>query len=148
MAFHFALDTVLRYRRSLEERERIHLQVLLAKRAAGLQEIEALRAARLRLNGELQHSLEQARIPAAELQLSVVRRNNIGQAVARVQFQLQELQTVIARQTERYRTERERSEVLHSLRDIQQREYQLIQRRREQAMLDELHLLRRRRNQS
>lgn len=146
MAFHFALETVLRYRRTLEERECIRLQTLLARRVAAVQKIEALRAARTGLRTNVQRSLEQKRLSAAELQLCVARSNSIEQAAARVRLELKELETEIMRQIKQYRGERQRSEVLQSLRDAQQREYFLTQQRREQAMLDELYLLRRDRN--
>lgn len=148
MAFRFTLETVLRYRRCLEERERIRLQALLARRAAGLREAADLNAARHSLKTNLLHSMAGANIAAAELQFGVRQGNGIQQAVQSTELRLRALQTEIGRQAERHEAERRRSEVLQALRDDQQREYQLTRKRREQAMLDELHLLRHRTKRS
>ncbi|HLI61846.1 MAG TPA: hypothetical protein VKV05_00505, partial [Terriglobales bacterium] len=56
---------------------------------------------------------------------------------------LGKLETEIAEQAARYRQARQQREVLASLRERQWCDYRLRQRRREQAALDELHLLRR-----
>ena len=61
----------------------------------------------------------------------------------RLQSQLQQLQKEIAQQMACYQQERRKREVLESLRDAQLRDYRLTQQRREQARLDEMHLLRR-----
>lgn len=146
MAFHFTLEPVLRYRRSLEERERLRLQGLLARRAVAMREIERLCEARSDLRNSLQRCLEEAHVSAAEVQLCHERSSSMERIVARVRTQLEALQTEIVRQTERYDAERQRSEVLQSLRELQLRVYRQTQQRREQAMLDELHLLRRSRS--
>ncbi len=52
MAFHFTLEAVLRFRQSLEDRELLKLQSLLARRAALLNEQEQLRQAALNLQQE------------------------------------------------------------------------------------------------
>lgn len=63
-----------------------------------------------------------------------------------LQRQLQELQIAVAEQMSRFQQERQKREVLDALRDSQGREYRVLQRRREQAQLDELHLMGRGRN--
>jgi len=67
---------------------------------------------------------------------------------ALLESRLRTLESEIAQQTARYRQERQKREVLESLREVQWREYRIRQQRREQAMLDELHLLRRGRGQA
>lgn len=142
MPFRFALDTLLRYRRGLEEQERLRLQALLARRAEKQAEIGRLKGALLALSSSLLLSMEKADVPAGELQFASLQNNAAQSAVAGLQLQIQCLQKEIEVQRERYSNERRRSELLQSLRDVQWREYQLLERRREQASLDEVHLLR------
>ena len=145
MAFHFTLDTVLRYRRSLEDHEQLRLKAMLLRRAAVLQQQELLRKARSELQTNLQHVLSQAGLSAAELQFCQVRSGELQFAEERLNPPLRELQSEIVAQAARYQAERQRREVLESLRDVQLRNYEMARTRREQSMLDELHLLRRHR---
>ena len=57
--------------------------------------------------------------------------------------QLRQLASAIVEQRFRYQQQRRNREALEALREAQLRDYRLTQRRREQAQLDELHLLRR-----
>ncbi len=148
MAFHFTLAAVLRYRQSLEEREELRLHALLARRATLLQELEQLRDAGRRLQTAIHRTLQQAAVAAAEIQFSVAQLNNLERQRALLESGLLKLGSEIAQQTQRYRQERQKREVLESLREVQWREYRVRQQRREQAMLDELHLLRRGRGQA
>ena len=72
-----------------------------------------------------------ARLQALERQQQLLHRN------------MSELETTITEQRSRYQQQRRNREVLEALREGQLRDYRLQQRRREQAQLDELHLLRR-----
>jgi flagellar export protein FliJ len=145
MAFHFTLDTVLRYRRSLEDHEQLRLKAMLLRRAAVLQQQELLRKARSELQTNLHHVLSQAGLSAAELQFSLIRSRDMQLSEERLNPPLRELQSEIVAQAARYQAERQRREVLESLRDVQLRNYETARTRREQSMLDELHLLRRHR---
>ena len=145
MAFHFTLDTVLRYRRSLEDHEQLRLKAMLLRRAAVLQQQELLRKARSELQTNLHHVLSQAGLSAAELQFSLIRSRDMQLSEERLKPPLRELQSEIVAQAARYQAERQRREVLESLRDVQLRNYEMARTRREQSMLDELHLLRRHR---
>ncbi|MGB8885538.1 MAG: hypothetical protein WCC87_02395 [Candidatus Korobacteraceae bacterium] len=146
MAFRFTLEAVLRYRRSLEDREQMRLQPLLARRAALQQERQRAREARLRLQTALHQGLERAPVPAIEIQFSGVCLRGLEGGEALLQSQLQQLQSEITQQTARYQQERRKREVLESLRDGQLRDYRLRQQRREQALRDEMYLLGRTRN--
>lgn len=148
MAFHFTLAAVLRYRQSLEEREELRLHGLLVRRATLLQELEQSRGARRQLQTALHHALQQAAIAAAEIQFAMAQLNGLERQLAVLESRRLKLAGEIAQQTARYRQERQKREVLESLREAQWREYRVRQQRREQAMLDELHLLRRGRGQA
>jgi flagellar FliJ protein len=143
MAFHFTLEAVLRYRQSLEEREQQRLQALLAARTKLRQEIEALGERRLARLQAVEGALEKAPVPAVEIQLVTLQLNGIERQQELLRASLQKLEADIAEQAARYRQARQQREVLESLRQGQWREYRLMQQRREQAALDEMHLLRR-----
>ena len=148
MAFHFTLAVVLRYRKSLEEREELLLQELLASRGGLLRQLQQNRDAFSRLQEAMQHGLQQEPTPAVEVQFSLARLGSIQRRQESLQLQLSELEVRIAEQTERYRRQRRNREVLESLRDRQLDDYRIEQKRREQASLDELYLLRRSREKA
>ena len=148
MAFHFTLAAVLRYRQSLEEREELRLHGLLVRRATLLQELEQSRDARLQLQTAIHRTLQQTAVAAAEIQFAMAQLHGLERQQALLESRLRTLESEIAQQTARYRQERQKREVLESLREVQWREYRIRQQRREQAMLDELHLLRRGRGQA
>jgi len=142
MAFHFTLEAVLRYWQSLEDQELLRLQTLLARRGALLSEVEQLRKASLHLQQETKRAMLLQPTPAVEIQFATARVNVLEHQQQLLLRQLDELQAAITEQRSRYQQQRRNREVLESLRNQQWRDYQLTQRRREQARLDELHLLR------
>ena len=123
MAFHFTLETVLRYRRTLEDREQLRLQSLLLKRSTLLQQLEHLRMTRSELRANLLRTLEQSSLSAAELQFCTRREQGAHQAEEYLQVQLREMQAEVARQTGQYQAERQRRQALESLRDAQLKNY-------------------------
>lgn len=141
MAFRFTLQPVLRYRQSLEERERLTLQSLLAKRAGLLQALEQAQTARRQRQIAMRRALQNAPTAAVELHVSLAMLNGIASQQESLRSSLALLEDEVARQTARYRAERQKREMLESLRESQLREYRVRQQRREQAVLDELHLL-------
>ena len=143
MPFHFSLQAVLGFRYSLERREYLALQALLSKRTDLLREIENLTSARLRLVSDLRDTFQSDGISGAELEVVAAKTKSFSSATDRFEFQLQKVQHEILLQRERYRHQRQQRETLESVRDRQFREYQSLEQRREQAMLDELHLIRR-----
>ncbi|MGB7553059.1 MAG: flagellar FliJ family protein [Candidatus Korobacteraceae bacterium] len=146
MAFQFTLEAIRRYRQSLEDGERLRLESLLARRTTLLHELEQSTTAGLQLQQDLQRSLIASPIPAAEIHFSSARLDAIANRRALLQRQMEELQVAISQQMLRFQQARRQREVLDSLRDSQLREYRMQQQRRDQAQLDELHLLGRARN--
>jgi len=142
MAFHFTLEAVLRFRQSLEDRELLRLQALLAHRVALLSGLEQLRQIALDLQRETRQGMLQQPIPAVEIHFATTRLDALDRQQQHLWEQLRELETAIVEQRSRFQQQRRNREVLEALRDAQLRDYRLTQLRREQARLDELHLLR------
>ncbi len=143
MPFHFSLEAVLRYRSGLERRERLRLQELLAQRVHLSRQIDDLHATRFKLLANLQNVLQSESMSGGELRLETAGAESAVRAAERLRLQLEQLRSDIQLQTEHYRRERQQREILEALREHQLLEYQLVEQRREQAMLDELYLMRR-----
>ena len=143
MAFHFTLEPVLRFRQSLEDRELLRLQSLLTRRAALLNEQEQIQQAALDLQQETKRALQQEPTPAVEIHFAMARLHALEQRQQLIEEQLHQLQSAIAEQRSLFQQQRRNREVLETLRDAQLRDYRVMQQRREQARLDEMHLLRR-----
>lgn len=142
MAFRFTLEAVLRYRRSLEDREQMRLQLLLSRRVALQEEWQRALAARRQAQTTLHQDLLQALTPAIEVQFWMAGLRGLESREELLRFQLQQLQAEVALQMTHYQQARRRREVLESLRTAQLSDYRLQQQRREQARLDEMYLLR------
>lgn len=142
MAFHFTLEAVLRLRQSLEDRELQRLQALLARRAALLHEREQTRQTGLDLQGETKRALQQQSTPAVEIHFATARWQGLERRQQVLGEQLRELESAVVQQRSLFQQQRRNREVLETLRDAQLRDYRLVQQRREQARLDEMHLLR------
>jgi flagellar biosynthesis chaperone FliJ len=143
MAFHFTLEAVLRLRQSLENRELLRLQSLLTRRAFLLRELEESQQLRLNLQQGTKQAMLQRPTPAVEIHFAMARLHALEWQQQIIHQQLRELEAAIVEQRSRFQQERRKRDMLESLRDAQLRDYQQMQRRREQAQLDELHLLRR-----
>jgi flagellar export protein FliJ len=143
MAFHFTLEAVLRLRQSLEDRELLLLQSLLTRRAALRSEVEQLRQSSFNLEQEAKQAMLLRPTPAVEIHFAMARLQGLDRRQQLLREQLRQLESAIVEQRLRYRQQRRNREALEALREAQLRDYQLTQRRREQAQLDELHLLRR-----
>ncbi len=141
MAFHFTLEAVLRFRQSLEDRELLRLQTLLARREAMQHELEQLRRTSLNLQEGTKEAMLQRPTPAVEIHFVIARLHGFERQQRIIREQLQDLEAAIREQRSRFERERRNREVLAAVRDTQLRDYRLAQRRREQAQLDELHLL-------
>jgi flagellar export protein FliJ len=142
MAFHFTLESVLRFRQSLEDRELLRLQTLLARRAALLSELEQLRETAFHLQQKAGQAMLQGPTPAVEIHFATARLQGLDYRQQLLREQLRELEVSIVEQRSRFQQQRRNREVLETLRDAQLRDYRLMERRREQAQLDELHLVR------
>jgi len=143
MVFRFTLEPVLRYRQSLEEQQLQRLQLLLAEREQLVQKLEQAEDARRRLQSAVERAVLQAPIPAVELTFSASKLEGIARWQEGLRLCLTKLDGEVAEQRAGYRAARQKREILESLRELRLQQYRVEQQRREQAMIDELHLLRR-----
>jgi len=148
MPFHFSLAAVLRLRQNLEERERLRLQALHARRAALQCQLDETRAAMLKLQSGNAKRLRAESLTGAELQFLRLIEDSLEGQLAKLKQAAERMQQQIAEQAQRYRERRQAREALQSLREARFAEYRIQQQRREQALLDELYLLRRSRKQA
>jgi flagellar export protein FliJ len=143
MAFHFSLDSVLRLRQSLEDQEKQRLETLLSRQKGLLDEIERSRDADFEMRLKMQLQLIQGGLSAGEVQLQTFFLHARERHRQFLQIEVHKLQKDIAHQISAYQQERRRREVLESVRDRQLEIFQSEQQRKNQAQIDELHLLRR-----
>ena len=142
MAFHFPLQAVLHFRKSLEHQQELRLGAANQQVARVRHLIEQMDQRRRQLDSTQTQQLSSG-TTAAELQFGLLcdsellrHRLVLEQELARLR-QLREQQRQVFQQARRAR------ETLESLRDQQFREYQKESARREQRSLDDLFLMRR-----
>ena len=143
MSFRFSLEAVLRYRQSLEDAALRHLQMLILQRAQLNQEVRQIQLARRQSREAVWEAMQQSPHSGAELQLVELANQSLASSVDQVQKRLAGLEKTIAQQTGHYQTERQKREMLSSLRERRLRDYQSELQHREQHRLDELRLLKR-----
>jgi flagellar export protein FliJ len=143
MPFEFTLEAVLRFRESLEDREKLRLAALVSRRAALVQEYEKSQAWTRLKQGQLNDSLVVEKMCAAHVQFVVTQLRAAEKARVLLQEQIIRLQQLIEQQVVVYRAARHKHELLKGMRESQFESYQAFESRRNQAQLDELFLLRR-----
>jgi flagellar export protein FliJ len=142
MAFHFKLETVLHFRRSMEHQQELRLRAANQQVARVRHLIEQMDERRKELQGVQAKTLSSG-MTAVELQFELLcdtellrHRRELEQQLARVE-QLREQQREIFHRARRAR------ETLEAVRDDQLRLHQKESARREQRNLDDLFLMRR-----
>jgi flagellar export protein FliJ len=143
MAFRFSLRPILRLRRSYERLERLRLLALAAAIVRVREEIAALKRESQDARGRMHEGLALG-VTGAEIQFDTVCERFRTDRKQALEAQLEELEGKQERQRVAYRAARQKREILDHLRERQWNEYRQKQARREQAGLDELHLLGRR----
>jgi flagellar export protein FliJ len=143
MGFHFTLETVLRLRRSLEDRERLRLQSLHFQRTELELQIDAAALVQKRLRAGLNSDMNKAAICGAELQFTIQRVRACESRAGRLRALTAGLDQQIAKQQVLVLERRRQRRVLEQLRDQQWSRYQSDTEHRAQAQIDELFLLRR-----
>jgi flagellar export protein FliJ len=143
MPFQFRLAPLLRYRLGREESERLRLLELHARRKSLQEELRQTHERKLKLQRSIGRTLQGSSVRAIEIQFCLESCAALDRRQQQLQISLLQLQREIAAQMQRYREERQKREILESLRDLQRGEYRLQEQRRQQAALDELYLLQR-----
>jgi flagellar export protein FliJ len=144
MAFHFSLESVLRLRKSIEQREYLALEKLQAEVARGEAELreaeEWIKAASRKTENELAGG-----IPAIHLQRDIEQEASLERQRNAIQAKLRELNKQKVQKLAAYQKARQNRQVLDDLRTRQLNEYTREQAKREQSRLDDLFLARRQR---
>ena len=143
MGFHFPLETVLRLRRTLEDRERMRLEMLVARRT----QLELAATSTLEAGGRLRESLvrglEAGALPAVEVEFACRRDGACKAEVGRIRHATAALEKQIEHQRAVYLERSVGRKVIEGLRERQLEHYQSAMESRMQAQLEELALLRR-----
>ena len=146
MPFQFSLAAVLIYRESLEHREYIALEQIqqeITRTEAHILQVEEWRAATSQQRAaELARGVRSVQLQQAyEHELALERYRDLQQD------KLRELKSRLQQQLKSYEVARQKRRVLDELRGHQFEAYTRGQARRQQRLLDELFLARRRRSQ-
>jgi flagellar export protein FliJ len=142
MAFHFPLEAVLRYRRSIERQQELRLQRANQKLAATEQQLLEL----FHALGKMAHTqMEQLQsgTTAAEMHFSLLCRAAILRQRSELETQRIREQSLCRECVEALCQARQLREAAENLRQQQFAIYQQEGRRREQRQLDDLFLIRR-----
>jgi flagellar export protein FliJ len=146
MAFQFSLAAVLIYRESLEQREYIALEQI--QQAITRTEAHILQVEEWRATAAQQRSEELARgVHSVQLQQAYEHELALERYRDLQQEKLRELKNRRQQQLKSYELARQKRKVLDELRGHQFEAYTRGQARRQQHLLDELFLARRRRSQ-
>jgi flagellar export protein FliJ len=141
MAFHFPLEAVLHFRKSLEHQQELRLRAANQQVARARHLIEQLDHAISRLRNREAQALG-AGTSAAELRFGLEREAELRQHRHNLESELARLETQRDQQQKLFRQARRERETFESLRDHQLREYERNSARRQQRELDALFLLR------
>ena len=146
MPFQFALDAVLQYRKSLEQREyraleRVHYEI--TRTEGEISRVEDwLVSARNSRAAELSRGVASIQVQDAyDRELALERHRDS------LQNQLRDLKLKLQQHLKTYQVARQKREVLEALRNRQLDLYTREQTKRQQNALDDLFLARRRRSQ-
>lgn len=142
MRFVFPLETVLRLRRNLEERESQRLLAIDAQLTRARDEIVRVRAQVERVRDRMQQDMSGG-MSGAELALETQILHGLAGRVIQVELAVQQLQQLRLNQLERLKHARMDREMLERLREQQFETYRLENSRREQRASDDLFLIRR-----
>jgi len=142
VTFRFSLESLLRLRRSIEERER----------AALLAIVEEIARARSDLGAVERHQAEQAKnrwaslnegATGSDLHLATICENAAEQLRALLAARIEKLRTTEEQRRREWLDARREREILDKVREQQYAAYCIEAARREQAAADDLYLLRR-----
>ena len=142
MAFQFPLESLLRFRQSLERQQEILLQQANFQAA----ELRRMIAALERAAGEIRASNAtdlRAGTCAAELHFNALRLSMLAERRLKIEAALVQAEERCALRRQALQHSRQQREIIDSLRKRQLHSYEDLQKKREQRRLDDLFLLRR-----
>jgi flagellar export protein FliJ len=142
MPFHFPLETVLRFRRSLERQKELRLLEALRQVMAVKQGIEAVDRCAADILEDQHREMARA-VPAAQLHFDRLRFSILKERRLELGKVLAQREEVFAHCQKEFFDDHRARESVEVLRQHQLQIYQQEERRREQRRLDDLFLLRR-----
>jgi flagellar FliJ protein len=140
MPFRFSLQALLRFRESLERRERLRLEIVTRDVVQARQQCEQAKQERKKGLVELAKKLREG-MTGAELHFELACDRTRVRRLAALKQQLLRLEDLQRRQLEAYRKAQQQRKILENLRDRQLAAYRLLQNRRAQQLLDERFLI-------
>lgn len=140
MPFRFSLQAVLRYRESLERRERQRLELMTGEIIKAKQQEEQAKLDRANALVQSQKRVQQG-TTALELQFDLATDRVRVRRIAALNEHLGKLEDLRRRQLEVFREARQQRKILENLRDRQLAAHRLIQTRREQQQNDDRFLI-------
>jgi flagellar protein FliJ len=142
MAFHFALETILHFRKSVEHQQELLLRLANQQVMRVRHLIDQVDECIARGHVERARELGTG-TTSAELQFHLSGEAVLAQHRQELQIELRRLQQLREQQQKAFQNARREREVLDSLRQKQLQRYQRDLARKEQRQLDDLHLFRR-----
>ena len=142
MPFRFPLQTLLRFRQSLERQQELRLQEAHQQVAAIRQQIARVRQSRAELDLEELREL-QSGVSAAQLHFHILVRSLLAKRRESLEGELARREESLRERQQEFQAARRQREAVATLRDGQLRAYTQTEARREQRRLDDLFLLRR-----
>jgi len=142
MPFRFPLQTLLRFRQSLERQQELRLQEAHQQVAAIRQQIARVRQSRAELDLEELREL-QSGVSAAQLHFHILVRSLLAKRRESLEGELARREESLRERQQEFQAARRQREAVAALRDGQLRAYTQTEARREQRRLDDLFLLRR-----
>jgi flagellar FliJ protein len=140
MPFRFSLQTLLRYRESLERREHLRLQIVTREVIQARHHCEQAKQDRAKVLEELAKKLRQG-MTGAELHFELACDRARVRRLAAWKEHLAKLEDLQRRQLDAFRKAQQQRKILENLRDRQLAAYRLVQNRRTQQQLDERFLI-------
>jgi flagellar export protein FliJ len=140
MSFHFALEAVLRIRRIREDQQRNLLLAANIECDRLRSQLAAVEQDQARQRAMISQQIATG-ISGAELQFDSVCRRQAKILRNQILVQLQAASKHAAQEREKYFLLRRERRAIEALRDSAQQQFEREQRRQEQLVLDEIHLL-------
>jgi flagellar export protein FliJ len=142
MPFRFPLETLLRFRRSIERQQELRLLEAYQRVAALRQEIEELSQRKAGLAEQERRDLAEG-VSGAQLHFHILLRSLLARQREALERELVRCEELRRQRHLEFQRARQQREAVTALRDSQLRAYAQLQSRSEQRRLDDLFLLRR-----
>jgi flagellar export protein FliJ len=142
MPFRFPLQTLLRFRQSMERQQELRLQEANRQVAAVRLQIENVEQRKDGL-AETERRELAAGVSAAQLHFHILVRSLLGRKRELLEHELAQCEEVRRQRHSEFRQAHQEREVVTALREDQLRTYAQTEARREQRRLDDMFLLRR-----